>query len=428
MSTFKVTYTTINAVVHHSNAHSLDIATVYGFNVVAGRDQYKPGDAAYFIPIDSVLNPTLEAILFPPEIKDAEGKVIQVGSKLRLTHRRIKQTRIRGFASQGLLIGQDTVDKYTTMIGASKIVPVLEQDYALALDVEKYEPPAPNYQVASPGKLRDKPLENTLFHKYNGLENIKWFPDLFKEGEEVVIQEKLHGTNARYGVLPAKTPTLVDLKRLYTNYTALLKQGPGFRMQNTRITVMAALSMVKRKALGVFGLLPKYEHCYGSNMVELTHRSGFTGYYGTNVYETVFAKEQADVKVRPGETIYGEIIGEGIQKGYSYGCKEHTFVLFDVKVLQDDGTFKWLNPEEVELYAADRGFKFVPVLYTGAFDKATAYALTQGNSAFCPQQKEREGIVIKSAKGYNDINCATNKRALKWISEDYLSRNQTDYH
>ena len=59
--------------------------------------------------------------------------------------------------------------------------------------ITKYEPPAPKEQAVPKGGLGRKKQAHELFHSYNGLANLEWFPSLFKEGDEVIIQEKLHG-------------------------------------------------------------------------------------------------------------------------------------------------------------------------------------------------------------------------------------------
>ena len=61
--TYKVPLTEILEVNDHPNADRLDVVTVYGFQVVAKKGQYQPGDKVIYIPIDSILSPELE---YPP--------------------------------------------------------------------------------------------------------------------------------------------------------------------------------------------------------------------------------------------------------------------------------------------------------------------------------------------------------------------------
>lgn len=369
MSEFKVPITKILDIQPHSNAHSLEIATVYGFQVVIPKEAYKVGDSVLYVPIDSIL---------PVEI---EEKIFGPGSKIKLHHHRVKQIRIRGFASQGMIVNPST-------LGITLCV--LEFDYAGKFGIAKYEPIARgSSQNLGKDKQRLKREDHPQFHKYNGVESIKWFPTLFKEGEEVVIQEKLHGSNVRAACLPYNANTW--WKR------------------------------IKR----AFRFAPEWECVYGSNNVEISSKPGYLGFYGEDIYGAVLKKVDAFNKIYPNEIIYGEIIGPGIQKNYDYGHKEHHFVLFDVKVFKD-GKWSWLSPEAAMGFARARGFDFVPVVYVGPYNKEQAYALTKGNSVYCPKQKVTEGIVIKSRNEYStDLG---NRKAVKWISEEYLDKDQTDFH
>lgn len=373
---YKVPLTTILDIQPHNNSHSLEIATVYGFQVIVRKDRYKVGDIVVYVPIDSILPEWLETKIFPAD------------SKVKLNKHRVRQIRLRGLASQGMLI---TPEDVSNDMKRNLKVFALEQDLSFLLGITKYEPPAPGFaQVQGKPKNRNKKHEHSLFHKYNGLDNIKWFPTLFKEGEEVVIQCKLHGTNARVSILPYEANT--TWKRV-------------------------------KKFLG---LAPKQEKCYGSNNVDISAVTNFKGFYGADIYGQCFNRIDAFSKIRSGEIVYGEIVGPSIQANYSYGLKEHHFVVFDVKLLKPDGKFEWLKPSVVEAFCKERGFEHVPILYKGPYNHDLAYSLTKGPSVYDPRTKVREGIVIKAADGYDTEG---NKKALKWVSEDYLDdKNNTDNH
>lgn len=372
-STYKVPYTSIVDVQPHGNADRLEVATVYGFQVIVSKGRYKVGDKTVYIPIDSILPEKLEKKLFPED------------SKIKLNNSRVRQIKIRGLASQGMLINPDEI---SDLVNHSYLKD--EQDLKLILDVKKYEPPVKTIRLQGPPGQRSKKTDNPLFHKYNGLDNIKWFPNKFTEQTDVVVQEKLHGTNSRASIMPYAATTL------------------------------------KKKIMKFLRLAPTNENCYGSNNVEISAKSTYKGFYGEDVYGTVFNKLDVFKKIKLGESVFGEIIGPGIQKGYSYGLKEPTFILFDVKVLQADGTQKWLNPDEAKSFAIERGFQFVPIVYQGPFNKELVYTLSRGPSVFDPNEKVREGVVIKAA---HDYSVAGNKQALKWVSEDYLAdASNTDEH
>jgi RNA ligase (TIGR02306 family) len=373
-SGYKVPYTKILDIQPHNNAERLEVATIYGFQVITQKGKYKIGDKVIYIPIDSVLNPDLEDLLIPPD------------SKIKLHHHRVRQIKIRGLASQGMIVDPQTVKSIVNPDYFSD-----EQDLRKILNVTKYEPPVKEARVnTGMPKSRNAKNPHPLFHRYNGLGNIKWFPNMFKEGQQVVIQEKLHGTNARAALLPFRPTTLMK-----------------------RIKLLLRIA-------------PKVEQCYGSNLVDKSAVKG-PGFYSEDVWGNVFKKLDVFNKLKLGESVFGEIVGPGIQKGYSYGLTEHKFILFDVKRILPDGTQEWLTPDDVEAFAKERGFEYVPVLYKGPFNKDMAYHLTKGASMFNDKsEKVREGIAIKAAQNYS---IEGNKQALKWVSEDYLAdHTNTDEH
>lgn len=365
-SGYKVPYTKILEINPHGNAERLAVAAVYGFQVIVQKDKFKPGDRVIYIPVDSVISAQLETLIFGSD------------SKIKLNKQRVRQIRIRGLASQGMLISPDEI---RSIVNPDYFKD--EQDLRAILGIRKYEPPVTEIQTRTGNKKRGKNNPNINFHQYNGLGNIRWFPNMFKEGDPVVISEKLHGTNSRSSLLPFIANTFW------------------------------------KKMKVKLGIAPHTERCYGSNRVEISAATSYKGYYGEDIYGAVFKKMDVFSKLKLGETVFGEIVGPGIQKGYSYGLKEHVFALFDVKVLQPDGTQIWLTPDEVEAFAKARGFTMVPILYKGPFNKELAYQLTMGPSEFNDKsEKVREGIVIKAAINYS---IEGNKQALKWVSEDYLA-------
>lgn len=385
MSEYKVPLTTIKEILPHQNADRLEIAKCYDFQIIVGKNQYKVGDHCIYCPIDSILPHELEVLIFGPD------------SKIKLNKGRIKQIRIRGIYSQGLLISLPMIKEYALQyieLGKYSFENpslLLETNLAEKLGIIKYEPgPAPFEGANTGGKKRDKPKENQYFHKYGGIDNFKWYPDLFSEGEEVSITEKIHGSNIRFGLVP---------------YVA---NNPW------------------RKLLKWFRLSPQFEWVYGSNNVQLQQRWGYKGFYGEDVYGKVLAKFNAKDKVKPGEIWYGELYGDGIQKNYAYGCKqgEHKLVVFDLKYQKGDQSY-YEDADQFQLIAQERGFEICPELYRGPFNIDLAKKLTFGNSVFVSSQPIREGVVVKSIKETNSI---IGRKLLKLISEKYLEADNTDFH
>lgn len=376
MSTFRTPVSIIREINPHPNATALDYAKVYDFDVIVKKDSYKVGDTILYVPVDAILPTWLECRLFP------------IDSKIRLTKSRVRQIRIRGHASQGMVVNlSDIRDKVSGELEEG-------QDLAEVLGITKYEPPAPTFQENGPRvkKERNRSYDNPYFHQYGGLENAKWYPDLFVEGQEVVYQVKIHGTNFRASMSPYVPVTMWE------------------------------------KIKNFFKLLPSHQFCFGSNCVQLQSKAKeYTGYYQENIYAKIAKEYELEKKLKPNETVYGEVYGPGIQKGYDYGVPngELRLAVFDVKVLSEDRqSTRWLSVDELTAWCKERDLEMVPILYRGPHNKDLAKQYTLGDCI--GGQKVREGIVIRDPL---ETVCFMGKKVIKLISEDFLdNKNNTDFH
>ena len=368
--TYRVPLTTITSITPIPNAERLEIARVYGWDIVVQKNRYQVGSVVVLIPIDSIIPQWLEDKVFPPN------------GKVKLHRHRVRQIRLRGQVSQGLLIDPaDVAEGIASWAEANKKKKVdleLEQDLAEMIGVTKYEPEVHDNTPKAAIK-RNKPLENPYFRKYNGITNIKWNPNAFV-GQDVVIQDKYHGSHIRFGRAPFVANTFW------------------------------------KKVKKFLGLTPKFESVYGSNNVELTNRPGNKGFYGMNVYGTAIEKEGAFEFIEDGAFVHAELIGPGLQKNYTYGLTEHHIIVFDVRLMQEDGTQKWLDPEDAEKWADERGFDFAEVLYKGPFDKDVLEKLTVGRCSL--GNEVREGVVVKARYHYDNQG---DKVGFKSISPEYLA-------
>lgn len=168
MSSFKIAVHIIESVRNHPNADRLDLATLHGmgWTFVVGRDQYKPGDAVVYFPIDSVLPESIQETL---------------GLKGKLSKNRVKTIRLRGEYSQGLVASPAD-------LGITEYLP--EEDLAERLGVTKYEPPT---LLTKQGRI--SPLPATVSH-YD-IENVQNFPVQFEDllDQFVYITEKVEGSH-----------------------------------------------------------------------------------------------------------------------------------------------------------------------------------------------------------------------------------------
>lgn len=412
MSTFSVPVTKIREILPHDNATALEIAKVYDWNVIVQKGRYKAGDVVIYVPVDSILPWDLENKIFPPE------------SKIKLRHSRVRSIKIRGQISQGMIIDLDDVKD---LIFPFQKTWVYESDIDVStyLGITKYEPPAheipANMKVGQPKKK----LGNPNFKKYTDIENFKYYDRMFQDGEDVYVSEKLHGTSFRAGWYPMVANTLW------------------------------------KKIKKFFNKLPEYEFCWGSRTIQIQVKGKHGGVnipsQGVNfddVYTKIVKQNNLKEVIPHGYAVYGEIVGDGIQKGYTYGCgpKEHKLYVYDVmdtktgKYLdyfrEDHHGFTFASSTEhaFNLVAPDPvaeplfpmllmawGLERVPELYVGPFSKDVIDSLRDGDSTI-PGQRIREGVVIKPLV---EKTCRIGRKVLKYISDAYYLKNQengTDFH
>ncbi len=380
MSSLKVEVVKIDSILPHPNADRLEIAQIAGWTCVVQKGMHKAGDAVIYIPVDSVLPATVESYLFPPD------------SKVTLDKHRIKTIKLRGAISQGLIISLDDYDyliahdprpnSYHSIV-SSRLV--YGDDVAIELGITKYEPPEKAQPAALRGNMVSPKKGNPLFHKYTDIENFKHYNTLFEDGELVYVTEKLHGTAARYGYLPTVADTWF------------------------------------KKIKKFFGLLPEYEFCYGSRNVQLQSKKQYNGYYPTDVYSNISRFWDFPQLLGKDYIVYGEIIGGGIQKNYTYGLGPNTHKLY-VYDIQMNG--EYLSPREFLAACAGYGLTPVPLLYIGPYSQATMDELRSGDSTI-GGQKVREGIVIKPLI---ESKCYMGRKVLKYLNDEYLLKEQDEFH
>ncbi|MCK9288117.1 MAG: RNA ligase (ATP) [Sphaerochaetaceae bacterium] len=108
------------------NADTLDVATVLGWHVVTGRNEFKPGDLVVYFEIDSII----------PERPEFEflRKNCYI-DKNGFRGFRLRTVKLRGQVSQGLIAPLSILPDNGTYVEG--------QDVTEILDVVKYDPPLP---------------------------------------------------------------------------------------------------------------------------------------------------------------------------------------------------------------------------------------------------------------------------------------------
>ncbi|MCP4662668.1 MAG: RNA ligase (ATP) [bacterium] len=341
MSSVIVEVVEVEDVFPHTNADKLCLATIKGWQTVIrkledGSPQFAPGDRVVYIPPDSTL---------PREMAEKLGIVTYLSEKTNISGDRelvVKQVRLRGEPSYGFIVapedpgwevGTDVREHY----GIGKFMPPVRFDAGDA------EPTHPRFQ------------------RYTDIENLRNFPDTFVEGEEVVVSEKIHGTNARIGYIEGKL--------LAGSHGLQRKRPEPEKLATNTYWFPATLSPVM------------------SLLEELNQR-----------HRQVI--------------LYGEIYGSRVQKLH-YGQRAGLgFAAFDLYV--DD---HYVDYDEFKALCDQHGVATVPILGRGEYSLDFVKSLSQGKTTL-PDKHIREGVVVKPVT--ERLNPKIGRLVLKYLNDDYL--------
>ena len=341
-------------------ADNIELGVIGGWNAIIKKGEYKAGDLVIVATTDAVI---------PTTLSDAIG----VTNYLRKGGR-VRTVKLRGVYSECLIL--------PFSIAPTRRLPIEGEDMMELLGIFKYEPPAVQIQLASGRKL--KYHQNPNFGVYYKFPNLKNVQGMFTEEDEVEITRKIHGTNARYGIVKKKKISIWDkVKRFFGNEWV------------------------------------EYEYVYGSHNVE--KGSDSQGFYDTDVWRTVaeeyaireklwdlFKQYKDYYNVEEGIVIYGEIYGAGIQKNYDYGLTDIEFAGFDITI---NGGY-CDSARTCDIFFNVLELPYVPALYAGAWSQEIQDQYVFNN--FIKGTKvPHEGIVIKHVSGERN-------KVAKVINPDYL--------
>ena len=358
----------INEIKPIPGADNIVQAVVGGWNCIIQKGQYNVNDLVVVATTDAVI---------PQQLSDA----MNVTNYLR-KGQRVRTVKLKGVYSECLIIPITFIpDKYK-----QEGIDCME-----LMSIFKYEPPV--RQVMSSGGRKIKYKDNPYFSVYYKFPNLKNVPNLFTEEDYVEITRKIHGTNARYGIVKKTKLSLMDRVKLWLNKTFNVG-GDEWKYCN-------------------------YDFVVGSHNVE--KGSDSQGYYGTNVwYEIsdkynikqrlwkIFKEYRNDIVIENSLIIYGEIYGPGIQKNYDYGLKELQFSGFDIEI---DGGYCDMTVTPYIFKKMD--LPYVPILHFGCWsqeiqDKYVFNNYIEGTKV------PHEGVVIKHISG-------NRHKVAKIINPEYLT-------
>lgn len=326
MSELRVSVVKIDDIIEHTNADALELAIIGGWQIVIQKDVFKVGDEVVYFPLDAIL---------PVALSD------KMGITKYLSKGRIRAARLRGEPSYGTIAPVQSIAKYQLEIHMDILKENphdtehelfnpfnVDEDTNLAdiLGVEKWEPPC---------NAMDEEKPHSLFEKYTNIDNMRNFPDIIEEGEEVVITEKIHGSNARFAY--------IDEEFMVGSHNIRIKEHEH----------------------------NKYWKVFSNDMKDL-------------LIETVI--DGAPV------ILYGELYGSGIQD-LTYGMKNNQrgVRIFDLKVKGN-----YVDYEVLEQLCGKHNIDLAPVLYRGPFSMEKIMEFSKAKSTL--GDNIMEGVVVRPVK------------------------------
>lgn len=357
MSTHEVKVVKIEVVKPHTNADSLELVEVYGYQCVVKKDQFPVGSLVAFIEPDFSVPVDRHEFAF---LDDGKGK-----AKIRITMR-----KFRGERSYGLLVSAPP--------GSQEGDNVIEQ-----LGVERYEPKVHGGGGPTGFMSGMEATGPECMVVHYDLENLKKYNKVLQPGTPVIVSEKIHGTSARY---------LVENGELFCGSKNVWKRKPGE-------------SLGIKTWTGEDGN-PVEKELFVPNCAwwEAAKQNPW-------IEEWCFA--------HPGYALYGEVYGPNVQGAkFAYGKKdgEYGFAVFDIL---DTSTGKWVdNVRLLEDETLLDGLReMVTVFYRGPYDQKIVEELAEGKSAYAGQSV-CEGMVVKTET--EKYHPAVGRLALKHVSDQYL--------
>lgn len=331
----------VESVQPHPNADRLFLARIKGWQAVIrkkedGAPEFAPGEKVVFIPPDSTL---------PREMAERIGVTSYLSERTNAEGDRelvVRQVRLRGEPSFGLVVRPDDP---SWPVGTD-----VREHYGIG----KFRPPV----KFSAG---DSEANHPLFQRYTEIENLRNFPDVIAPGEEVVVSEKIHGTNARIGWVEG--------------------------------TLLAGSHGLQRKR-------PAPEEIATNT------------YWFPSTLEPVQSLLDELRKDHSVAILYGEIYGSRVQSLH-YGRRDGLgFAAFDVLVGEH-----YLGYDDFASLCERHGVPTAPLLWRGPFSLDKIAELSRGQTTL-PDQHIREGVVVRPVKERFDPEIG--RVTLKYLSDDYL--------
>ena len=308
----------------HTNADRLQIATIFGNDVVVGLET-KVGDVGVYFPTDIQLSERFCQVNDLVRRKDENGN--QAGGFLDPDKRNIKAIKLRGEKSEGLFMPLVSLADFCTIsdLKPGDKIDTLNGEEICRKYIPRRNPNAGGYRGYKPHKAKANIAP--LFFEHVETEQLAYNLDKFRAGDIVQLTLKMHGTSGRTGYLPLVT----ENKRHW--WHKLFRKHPGTHLEYGYITGTRRVVLDGKHTGGYYdsddfreAMAKKFEGKLRKNETVYYEIVGFQGKNGAPIMA-----ECANSKVKDKE--FSRIYGD--KTTFSYGCEQ-------------SGDFEWKLEESIE--------------------------------------------------------------------------------
>lgn len=338
-------------------ATRIELAIVKGWQTVVPVGKYHAGDVAIYVPPDCMLK---------PEVSDHWGVTQYLGSGGRVKSARLRGAMSFGFLAdvepicgEGFIRSREIAERDPGWL-TTVWVPEVGDDVADYYSITKWEPPS-TFNTA------ELEPEHPAFRRYTDIQLFENYPDTIDHGDEVVITEKIHGTNSRIGLIRSDQ-----------------EGGEPFLVAGTHE------SQVRQDVESFYVMPLRMESVQ-------------------NLLRDIFDATGARAVI-----IFGEIYGWVQSLRYGHGKGRISFRAFDISV---DG--RMMDWDDVVAVCEKHGVEMVPVLYRGPFDPDVLRELS-GGSTTVGGDHIREGVVCHPV--VEKISKWGHRAIVKRISDQYRQK------
>ena len=391
--------TTLKSVRKHTNADRLQVATVFGNDVIVDLS-YQPGQRVIYFPTDGQLSEEFANDNNLVRKKDENGN--NIGGYLDPDKRNITALKLRGEKSDGLILPIEVLSKYTD------ISTLKDGDQITILnghEICKKYIPRRQYRQGGGGQgnrtRKHKDPIAPLFAEHADTEQLAYNLSAFKQGDHIEITLKMHGTSQRTGYLPV----FQGYKRTWID------------------------KLLRRKGAPIYD----WGYISGTRRVVLDDFEG--GFYGSNHFREQHSKF-FEGKLQKGETVYYEVVGftdsgapimgsvpnkrtgdkefvrqYGETTTFSYGCSpdgkelpQSMLYVYRMTMTNEDGYVVEYTPDFMRYRCEQMGCNCVPEFWrgyltddiedVGAFVTQVAELFYDGPDPV-GKSHVREGIVVR---------------------------------